>query len=422
MPAAPKANPQPGASTPNPVPPPEPADRLEGAAKPEAVSAPAPVPIQAPVLAPAPTATNEAKPDVALPVEEGGTKPSAGGKVGQPPGKPAAPPLRQKLPPQSPASAPAKLKQATFPLWLWVFGGIVLLSYLFGSPDRNDSPKPSKSEQSCSKAIEKGLKFIAAGDLVSARSQGGKANAVCSGELAPKATELQEAIAKAEATDKECRRALLPAKKMFESHRLVAARKALNQLNTDCSNGAAGSQLRQQVANAQGKADVALVQVRELLSGNDLTGAEQKIAELERLNREQAEISELRDRLRSLRNAAKDSAKDSAALGAISPPPPPPVRQQVGGKESLDPAATVPRGVAPGRQPENGSVGGQKSEMAKEFLREAWTALEQKRFDAAKTYVESAKRIDPNHPDIVPMQNTIRAREKKVLEQETIIK
>jgi hypothetical protein len=56
------------------------------------------------------------------------------------------------------------------------------------------------------------------------------------------------------------------------------------------------------------------------------------------------------------------------------------------------------------------------------FLRDAETALAQSRFDAARTYVDSARRIDPGNAQAARLLQRIRERELQVLRNETTIR
>lgn len=60
--------------------------------------------------------------------------------------------------------------------------------------------------------------------------------------------------------------------------------------------------------------------------------------------------------------------------------------------------------------------------MAKTFLLDAETAMNQFKFDAAKTFVESARRIDPNNPQAAKLSSRIKERELQYLNEETSIK
>jgi hypothetical protein len=64
----------------------------------------------------------------------------------------------------------------------------------------------------------------------------------------------------------------------------------------------------------------------------------------------------------------------------------------------------------------------QRTSMATMFLRDAEQALLQRKFDAAKTYVESARRADPNNPQLDSMMQQIRDRERQMLQEETTIR
>ena len=60
--------------------------------------------------------------------------------------------------------------------------------------------------------------------------------------------------------------------------------------------------------------------------------------------------------------------------------------------------------------------------MAQGFLRDAEAALRQMKFDTAKTYVESALRVDPKNSQANVLSRRIRERELQYLNEETSIK
>ena len=63
-----------------------------------------------------------------------------------------------------------------------------------------------------------------------------------------------------------------------------------------------------------------------------------------------------------------------------------------------------------------------RNDMAQSFLRDAERALLEGKFDAAKTYLDSARRVDPTNPRIDSLSRRIRDREHQVLQTETTIK
>ena len=65
---------------------------------------------------------------------------------------------------------------------------------------------------------------------------------------------------------------------------------------------------------------------------------------------------------------------------------------------------------------------GMAVDIAQRFLRDAEQALAQRRFDAAKTFVDSARRIDPNSAQAALMLRRIKDQELQYLREETSIK
>jgi tetratricopeptide (TPR) repeat protein len=105
------------------------------------------------------------------------------------------------------------------------------------------------------------------------------------------------------------------------------------------------------------------------------------------------------------------------------------VAARVLGELSSIPASSVKidSALAANGNPANQQQGGSattnsQTELISTFLNDAETALTQLKFDAAKTYVESVRRIDPGNPQAVLMTQRIAERERRYLREETTIK
>jgi hypothetical protein len=357
-PAAPKPPPVPVAPAPAPKPPPKPAP-----VPPQAVPKPVPAPVPVPPPAPAPA--------------------------------PAVPP-----------SPPRK--------WLRWLGGLAVLAavivYMNGKPG-------GKNDAACNDAIDSGLKLVANGSLDGARQKLATAKNVCMGKSSAKADDLQAAIGKAGAASSGCQRGVRAIERNIDGHQLQSAASGIAALDADCAGAASVDSLRKQLARQQAAAASVLVGVGQALDGKDAAAARNGIARLEAIDREAVELPQLR--------------ADVQALSAVAAPAP------VSAPAPLEtaPARVVPTEPAPARAVERSAVAerrpletspvdsgaAMRSEMAQSFLRDAERSLVEGKFDAAKTYLESARRVDPGNARIDNLSRRIRERERQVLQTETTI-
>ena len=102
----------------------------------------------------------------------------------------------------------------------------------------------------------------------------------------------------------------------------------------------------------------------------------------------------------------------SAAIAQVAPPPAP---------EAL-PAPLPSPPAASQRAANMAPAAAGQSELAREFLRDAEQSLAQQKFDAAKTFVESARRVDPMNAQAAVLWRRIKDRELQYLKDETSIK
>lgn len=292
---------------------------------------------------------------------------------------------------------------------------IVILAGLFlyfkGKPDQN--------ELSCSAAFEAGNKALLAKDMAGASSQALLANGVCTGASRSKSQSLQAAIESAESASTGCLRNFRAIDSHLEDHKLTSARDTLNQLSSTCSADPDAAEDRKKLSAAVAATQAAQATLREALDAKNVAGAKTAYGNLVGLNRENVELASLKGELDQLTAAAAAAAEAPPVAAATAPEPPPiqaiahaPVR-----------AMEAPRSfLPPSHKLETNSGAVVKAEMATSFLRDAETALSQKKFDAAKTYVDSARRMDPNNPRLDSMLQQIRDREHQVLQQESTLR
>lgn len=370
------------------------------------------------------------------------------GNTGSPPPGAGAPRGRGK----------PKFKLGWFKVLLILIGLLVILSRCSGG-----SPEDKKA---CLTALGQGNKLLARGDVAGAGIQSANANAYCRGDTRAKAEELQTAVAKAENSGTACSRALKTIDGLLDNHQLDSARNRLDKLDKKCAADAGAKKLRQRLSTAQSAANSATDAVRRALNQRDAGAAAKALDRLNGLNRDSADLPGLRAMLASLQ------AEQAAAVAAAPAPEPARVAAQVkapaqvqspGQAQAQTPAsaqvsaplqtsavtrATTPaltRATTPAPQVTSTTpqiatpaastlarsqpapavrqeVHNAKAEMAVSFIQDAETALSQSRFDAARTYLDSARRMDPNSPRLDTVGRQIRDRERQMMQQETTIR
>jgi len=350
-----------------------------------------------------------------------------------------------------------KFKLGWFKVLLILIGLLVILSRCGGG-----SPEDKKA---CLTALGQGNKLLARGDVAGAGIQSANANAYCRGDTRAKADELQTAVAKAENSGTACSRALKTIDGLLDNHQLDSARNRLDKLDKKCAADAGAKKLRQRLSTAQSAANSATDAVRRALNQRDAGAAAKALDRLTGLNRDSADLPGLRAMLASLQ------AEQAAAVAA---PPPEPARvaaqvkapaqvQSPGQAQAQTPAsaqvsaplqtsaatrattpaltrATTPAPQVTGTTPQIATpaastlarsqpapavrqeVHNAKAEMAVSFIQDAEAALSQSRFDAARTYLDSARRMDPNSPRLDTVGRQIRDRERQMMQQETTIR
>lgn len=317
-------------------------------------------------------------------------------------------------PDQKPAPRPAR----KWPRWL--IGAAVLavvVVYMNGKPG-------GKNDSACNDAIDSGLKLVADGSLDGARGKLATAKLACSGKSSAKTEDLQAAINKAGAAAPACQRSVRAIERELDGQRLMSAGKAIDKLDADCAGAATVEQLRKQLARQQAAAASVQVGVRQALDARDATAAQNGIAKLEAIDREYPELKQLKADLQALTAAA--------AAAVVPAPVPAQISTQIPATAEPAPARTVERTAPVERAPVPAppsvsaapvdNAAAMRNEMAQGFLRDAERALLEGRFDAAKTYLDSARRVDPNNARIDTLARRVRERERQVLQTETTIK
>ena len=278
---------------------------------------------------------------------------------------------------------------------------------------------PVIEENACESAFDLGTQAVTSGDLAAARTQALRASAECGDKERAKVSTLQRAIAAAEKTDNACQRNFRSIDGLLQDSRPGRARAGLNELTAACSNKPEAEALRTRLEATQEAIKGALADVRSALDARDQVQARAALAKLTGLNRDEPSLNQLKWEVDAL---------DAAAAAAAQPAPPAevfmPGAAPVPRSPSQEPAAQrVPSApTAPSASATQDAGAAQRTSMATMFLRDAEQALLQRKFDAAKTYVESARRADPNNPQLDSMMQQIRDRERQMLQEETTIR
>ncbi|WP_180277107.1 hypothetical protein [Janthinobacterium sp. BJB446] len=372
-----------------------------------------PPPLPGPVPVPAPPPVAPKPPPVPVPVAPVPTPkpPPVSAPAAVPPPAPPKPAQPKAVPKPVPAAPPASTEAPPPPRkWLRWLGGIAVLAavivYMNGKPG-------GKNESACNDAIDSGLQLVANGSLDGARQKLATAKNVCTGKSSAKADDLQAAIGKAGAASGSCQRGVRAIERHIDGHQLQSAARGIAALDADCAGAASVDSLRKQLARQQAAAASVLVGVRQALDGKDAVAARNGIARLEAIDREALELPQLK--------------ADVQALSAVAEPAPAPVETAPARAVPAEPAparAVERSAVAERRPPETSPVdsgAAMRNEMAQSFLRDAERSLLEGKFDAAKTYLESARRVDPGNARIDNLSRRIRERERQVLQTETTI-
>lgn len=289
--------------------------------------------------------------------------------------------------------------------------------------------KPSKKEDACDQALNQAAVLLSGDDAAGARGQTLLAMASCSGEARAKAGDLQAAADKAIAAQVKCERSFRRIGSQIAEHRLQSARGAVDQLDTACAESLQGKGLRSQIETGLAAATAAEAEMRKQLADGDLKAAQAAFDQISANNREYPDLATLR---RELAAGAKvpDAAPPMNATAPAATMPREILRegQGEGRREPLQvarPPLPLPAVAAPppslpavAAPPPSNS----QAEMAQSFLRDAEAAMNQLKFDAAKTFVESARRIDPGNPQAATLARRIKDRELQYLKEETSIK
>lgn len=256
--------------------------------------------------------------------------------------------------------------------------------------------KPGKQELACNALMSEASMKLAAGNMVGARSQAADLASRCEGPVKAQATEMLAALDRQQqASQADCDRKLRQLDNQVADRRILSARNGLDQLDGACADSVAASDLRQKVVATQATTSALEAKVRLDIGEGRLKEAKAGADQLAQLNREHPDLASLNSAI---------AAAVVASQQVVAPTPPAAVAAPA-------PVIQVPPAAAANH-----------GELASTFLRDAEQALAQRRFDAAKTFVDSARRIDPNSAQAALLLRRIKDQELQYLREETSIK
>ncbi len=312
-------------------------------------------------------------------------------------------------------------------LWRNLAIGILLVLGLFAYIGQRDKARA----MACQTAISAGQQALEHGDLDGARQQNELAQSNCGAADKDLLAKFQKNLQAAD-TVESCRSNQRLLTTQLNEHKLESAGKTLARLVPKCAAEANSAKLRRRLNQAQTSAGNAIQATRRALESQNLAAARQGMTSLMAANVEAAEREELENeivRLQTLTDAKNSAPVPATAAVTLTAPATTTQATLPTAPASVATPAPAPRPApapAPAlddsREQKSGAVNSVKAEMAQTFITDAETALAQRRFDSARTYLESARRMDPANPRIETLSRQIRERERQLLQQDTTIR
>ena len=305
-------------------------------------------------------------------------------------------------------------KSTPSPTWLGKISIVLVILLVFGV-GFDFVYKSSQKESPCDLALTQAAAMLASGDAGGARSQALLASAACSGEARTKASELQTTANKALVLQARCEGNLRSVASKMGNHYLQSASNMLDKLDAACTGSAQGMALRQQIESGKTAARTAEAEVRNHLANGDISAARTGLAQIPMLNREHPDLGLLRAEVQAgiqvepapaIANTPVPGSTPNVAVATASSP------TKIVFGPSVNPSAE-PLNARPAANPQ--------AELVLSFLQDAENAMNQLKFDAAKTFVESARRIDPRNPQVAVLARKIKERELDYIKKEMTI-
>lgn len=252
--------------------------------------------------------------------------------------------------------------------------------------------RPSKQEVACNASLTEASGQFTAGNIQGARNTTLQVLASCPGEIKERATALLAQIDKASVAKTGCDKLVRMGESQLSNRQLTSARSSLDQLDVSCAESAAVKTLTKRIAESQTISLAIEADLRSQIAQGNVKSARAAFDQLIAQNRENSELPKFREEIQAL-------AKKSEVVSPSPVPAPPPQEISAAGRSN------------PGQ-----------TDLAQAFLRDAEQALNQLKFDAARTYVESARRMDPNNAQAANLMRRIKDKELQYLRDETTIK
>ena len=254
------------------------------------------------------------------------------------------------------------------------------------------TPSVSPKEQECKRLIQTSEQSFKNGDIGKAKTNAQQAVASCQGKELDTAKLLKASVDKEIETQARCARNFNRIDQLLRERRLVSAASAFKEMNDTCAKSAKAKSIQEVLGRAQDEVQMTEESVRQFIGQGSLAAAFTEFEKLERLNVENRNLDKLRKEIKAIRAATQSS------------PPEPPKQPKAPTPTQEPPAQPMP------------------NEMVKAILVDSEQALAQRRFDAARTFAETARRLDPSNLQVQPLLQRIRDKELQVLKDETTIR
>ena len=280
----------------------------------------------------------------------------------------------------------AKKTGTRFLLFLGIsffFAGLLILKL---------KPSLNPKEQECRRILQAGEQMLKSGDVAKAKASALQAASTCQGKELEAAKLLKSSVEKETEAQTRCARNFNRIDQLLREHRLISATSVLKEMNDSCAKNAKAKSLQEAIEQAQTDAQLIEESVRRAIEDKSLETATTELEKLEKLNIESRNLEKIRKEIKGLRAAS-------------SVPP--------GDHLKLQRTTTQTQESPP--QPTSNA-------MVKAILGDAEQALAQRKFDAARTFAETARRLDPSNALVQPLLNHIREKELQVLKDETTIR
>ena len=326
-------------------------------------------------------------------------KPTASIKV--PPVHSQVEPLKVQTP-LSPPFAPSDTPSSKSHTWKYVLTTFVVLGIGAGI---YFNQKTSQQEVACNALLNNATAEFTSGNGVAARTLATQVMSTCAPDLSSRAAELLAALNKAAVAKMDCDKTLRTITSQITDRKMTSARNALDQLDNICTDTTAAKDLRQKVVENHATSVAIEAEIRSFLVQGDANAAGAALERLATQNREHPDLASLKTDI----IAATKVVAPPEAIAVVMPSLP--------SQTSSTVAPVKPEQVV---RTEKAAAG--QSELVQAFLHDAEQSLAQQKFDAAKTFVESARRVDPTNAQAAVLWRRIKDRELQYLREETSIK